>query len=319
MTLSLTCACGARLEIDERFAGQQIHCPDCQRPLQAPAAPTPATTRRTSGLALCSLLLALVGAFTILGTVVAVLLGVAALLQIANRPDRLAGRGYALAGIVLGVVLTAGTLFAVTSVELFGLTSVVSGAHWTGKLDFDGPMEIVRTREGFAVKRPSEKWGVYKHKTSGAADNDPAEFVWRDLLLVLPSEDAVVLCFAVRLTPRDKGLGIEGCTDKALVILKEEDKLGLFVKGSKGTWPAPTVTKRPPSDDGLERRELQIDRRSGGEDKTFLIRVYKRRGDDRFFVLVAGARRTQFSRLEPQLREVLDSFRVLDHDVHPNW
>src|SRR5207302_8262451 len=103
MTLSLTCTCGARLEIDDKFAGQPINCPDCQRALQAPAAKE-ATGRRTSGLALASILLALIGAFTVVGTLAAVVLGVLALLQIAGKPDRLAGKGYALAGILLGVL-----------------------------------------------------------------------------------------------------------------------------------------------------------------------------------------------------------------------
>src|SRR5205807_86574 len=163
MTHSLTCTCGARLEIDDKFAGQPINCPDCQRALQAPAAKE-ATGRRTSGLALASILLALIGAFTVVGTLAAVVLGVLALLQIAGKPDRLAGKGYALAGILLGVLLTAGTLFAVTSLELFGLTAMMSDAYWAGKLDFGGPMEIVREREGYAIKRPSDKWGVYKAK-----------------------------------------------------------------------------------------------------------------------------------------------------------
>src|SRR5262249_42578922 len=161
MTLSLTCACGARLEIDDKFAGQPINCPDCQRALQVPAAPTAGGGRRTSGLALASILLAPTGAFTIVGTLAAVVLGVVALVQIAGKPDRLAGRGYAFAGILLGVVLTAGTLFAVTSIELFGLTALMSDAFWAGKLDFNGPIEIVRDREGYAVKRPNDKWGVY--------------------------------------------------------------------------------------------------------------------------------------------------------------
>ena len=59
MTLSLTCACGALLEVDDKFAGHTIHCPDCNRPINtAPPVPNPPFT---SGLALASMLLALVG------------------------------------------------------------------------------------------------------------------------------------------------------------------------------------------------------------------------------------------------------------------
>src|SRR5436305_15090380 len=80
MTLSLTCACGVHLEVDETFAGQTITCPDCQRPLRVPDARQ--TPRRTSGLALASLVLALAGALTVLGTLAGVLLGGLALLAI---------------------------------------------------------------------------------------------------------------------------------------------------------------------------------------------------------------------------------------------
>ena len=54
MALSLTCSCGALLEIDDKFAGKIINCPDCNRPLNtAPPVPEPPLT---SGFALASLL-----------------------------------------------------------------------------------------------------------------------------------------------------------------------------------------------------------------------------------------------------------------------
>ena len=93
MTISLTCACGVRLEVDDTFAGQTINCPDCQRPLATPK-PERAGVQ-TSGFAIASLTLALVGAFTLIGTVLAVLFGVLALLGIRRDPDRVTGKGYA--------------------------------------------------------------------------------------------------------------------------------------------------------------------------------------------------------------------------------
>src|SRR5262249_15018942 len=112
MTISLTCTCGARLEIDETFAGQTVHCPDCQRPLTTPRPERAGAL--TSGVALTSLVLALVGAFTLLGTLLAVVFGALALRDIARRPDQVTGKGYAVAGIALGVFLTALTGFALT-------------------------------------------------------------------------------------------------------------------------------------------------------------------------------------------------------------
>ena len=119
MTLSLKCTCGVRLDIPENFAGQQITCPDCQHPVAVPRN-DPALIK-TSGLALTSLMLALVGAFTVVGTALAVVFGVLALIHLRHRPDAITGKRYAIAGIVLGVVLTATTLAAYSSVEQFGL------------------------------------------------------------------------------------------------------------------------------------------------------------------------------------------------------
>src|SRR5262245_24026439 len=104
MPLALTCTCGVLLEIDDKFAGQIVNCPDCKRPVEVPKTESPG--RRTSGLALTSLILALVGAFTIIGTVLAVLTGALALRQVGRSQGRLAGRAYAIAGLVIGVVMT---------------------------------------------------------------------------------------------------------------------------------------------------------------------------------------------------------------------
>ncbi len=77
----LTCACGARFEVDDTLAGQDVFCPECQQPLKTPALDRP--PQLTSGWALASVVLALVGAFTVVGTILAVLLGFYALLHIA--------------------------------------------------------------------------------------------------------------------------------------------------------------------------------------------------------------------------------------------
>src|SRR5436305_11951345 len=135
MTLSLKCTCGVRLDVPENFAGQQLTCPDCQHPIAVPRA-DPALIK-TSGLALASLLLALVGAFTILGTVLAVVLGTLALVHIRRRPEAVTGKGYAVAGMALGIVLTAATLIAYSSAERLGLRNLMGRAQWAGKLNYD--------------------------------------------------------------------------------------------------------------------------------------------------------------------------------------
>src|SRR5262245_25176560 len=104
MSLSLRCSCGAAFEVETAFAGREVACPECQRSLRVPASER--TPRRTSGLAIASVILAVAGAFTVLGTVIAVLLGLVALVGIARHRERLAGTGYAIFGIVWGVIFT---------------------------------------------------------------------------------------------------------------------------------------------------------------------------------------------------------------------
>ena len=56
MPLSLICACGARIELEDAFAGQEVACPECQQPLRAPAGQNQPV--HTSAFALASLTLA---------------------------------------------------------------------------------------------------------------------------------------------------------------------------------------------------------------------------------------------------------------------
>src|SRR5437867_2093555 len=107
MPISVTCQCGARLEIDEKFLGKEIPCPDCQRPLPTKAPPTPPpldlpSHRRKSGLAVMSLALAL--ALPVVGAIAAIITGVLALRQIAKQPNKLEGVTFARAGIIVGGV-----------------------------------------------------------------------------------------------------------------------------------------------------------------------------------------------------------------------
>jgi hypothetical protein len=317
MPFALTCTCGARLEIDDKFAGQTIACPDCQQPLQT--APAGFDRQQTSGLALASIIMALTLAFTVVGTIAAVMLGALALLQISRDPQKLAGRGYAIAGIAIGIPMTAVTLLAVifagSSIELFGLTGMVGNAYWAGKLDHGGPLEVERPREGFAIKRPSSKWGV----------NKPASFfnehVWEEVLLVVPEEDMVVLCYAERLG--NPAQSIDSCRDKAVQDFKRTVKAGLFhdtsSKANRNASVTEKASKRSPAKDRLSMIEVQIDKRLASEDKSFLLRVYKMDGDDQMFVVIGGVRRSQFARLEPQLREAMDGFRILPHNDRFKW
>jgi hypothetical protein len=305
MTVALTCSCGARLEIDDKFSGQTIRCPDCDQSLQAPALRR--TLQRTSGLALSSFLLALVGAFTVIGTVLAAGLGVLALIDIKRHGDRVTGRPYAITGIVLGVGLTALSLFAYLSFELFGLDSILREPQWAGKLDYSGPLEVIRSKEGFAITRPSEKWGIY---------NDPhfefANWVRPDLLLVNIAEDGYLIVWPI-LVPNQWNL--ESCRQRAL----DEFRTGDLLTGpsrSKLNLHATRFevqrTKQLPTMNGTEGVEMLVDKSVGGQHRTYLFRVLRKQGDDQMYLVAGGTNHHRFARLEAQLRRGLDSVRLLD-------
>src|SRR5262245_31996081 len=133
MSTVLTCACGARFEVDVYRAGQPIHCPECSQSLQVVAYDKP--PRRPSWLALTSLGLALLGAFTVVGSLAGAALGVASLLHLRRNRDRLAGAGFACAAIVLGLATTALTL------TLFGSRDVLPVGAWLRGWSLTGQVE----------------------------------------------------------------------------------------------------------------------------------------------------------------------------------
>src|SRR5205807_497511 len=153
MALFLTCSCGTRFEVEDTFAGQAVSCPECQGAVKAPLPER--VPLRTSGYALASVILALVGAFTLVGSAVAVLLGVCGLVSISRNRGRLTGSAYAVFGIVAGVAFTSLTLFAYTAAEVFGVTDQVRERMVRGGVNRSGPREVVELDQGFAITRPS--------------------------------------------------------------------------------------------------------------------------------------------------------------------
>jgi hypothetical protein len=316
MAVSLTCGCGARLEIDDKFAGQTVHCPDCQRPLSAPNTEQPAVVLRTSGLALTSLILALVGAFTILGTVAAVVVGIIALVQIGKQSGSLAGKRYAIAGIVVGVLMTGGTVFALSQIELFGLTGVINDAQWAGRLDYGGPLEVVREKQGFSIKRPSTNWGILKPPTGTPGDYQPT--MEGDLVLVLPRDDIVVLCFMEPIPPGDS---LETCRVSAFNKLDKNHYDGLFSRTNKNLkipMGQPQWIKRPGAGaNKVEMVEMLVDKKVGNEEKTLLVRVYKKVNGGFMYIVVGATHKGNFPRVETQMREAMDTFKILERPGGP--
>jgi hypothetical protein len=304
MTLSLTCKCGARLDIDEKFAGQLVHCPDCNLPLDTGPPPTKAT--RTSDLALASLLLALIGAFTIVGTIAAVACGFLALAQIRRAKGEIGGMRFARAGIALGSAFTLVTAALLWSTELLRVDGWLRVIESAGKIDYDLSDEIsIQKSGGFdggsgTIRRPTRAWGRLPN-------NDPNILKPDDLVLVNLWEDAYILC----LTRIDAaGQTLEECRQEGLKSFLESNLITRIL--GRITDDAPPTGKERDKRDSPNPNDESVfvfDVRLRSVDWTFLIRV-RRVDNNRLTVVAAGTRKSRFDRLEPTFVKALDSFKV---------
>jgi hypothetical protein len=307
MTIALTCACGARLEIDETFAGKTVNCPDCQKALSIPRPEKPGL--QTSGFALASVVLALAGAFTVVGTLLAILFGFLALRDLARRPEEVAGRRYALTGIILGVVFTLLTVIALSPVGLHGLNHLMARAQWAGKLDYSGPEEIVLARR-FAITRPSPAWGMLRSEREGEQNVEDLH-IPEDLVLVNLDEDAYLVCKIKPSLPAETD--IAQVRKEVLAEFAKKDWASLFTgRGTdgQGRLENELAPKTLPPLGAAEITEVRVDKRMAGQVRRFLIRVVK--DGTTAYVLLGGSSPSNFAHVEPEIRKAMDSFKFAD-------
>src|SRR5581483_648924 len=193
MPLSITCACGARLEMDDRFAGQSVPCPDCHASLHVPAA-APPSYPRVSGLAVASLMVSLIGAFTLVGGLAGALLGYFARRRIETQPTQLTDLRLARAAMVTGVGGTALALVALASPDVFHLGALLREFQWARKLDYSpasaSPPQVekaVGVDSKVSLLLPSARWGDL---ASNRNSQEPSDlFILMDLV-----DDAQIAC-----------------------------------------------------------------------------------------------------------------------------
>jgi hypothetical protein len=298
MAISVTCSCGARLELDDRFAGKAIPCPDCQLPLSTKTAAVEARQVPISGLALTSLILATTGACTILGSLAAIVVGYFALRQIAREPERYGGLNFARAGMIAGGVFTLVTLAVLLSTEAFGVDSLLREFRYAADLDYKtelgGQFKIQQSNRDhdYAIQRPSAAWGKLKAK---GEDTDL-------LTLVNVREDAHLVCLSM-IEPDE-----EAALDKAAERFRAS---GLFKLLNRPEAKAPTPEAEPKKVPE-NKNELILDVRMGNYDRTFLLRVVKVQKGGDIFLLAAGTRKGRFGRIVDDIRRAFDKFQVVD-------
>jgi hypothetical protein len=306
----LTCDCGARFEVDDTMAGQEVACPECQQPVKVPARDR--LPPRTSGYALASVVLALVGAFTP-ATALAVLLGLVALVHVSRNRERVTGAGFAVFGIVLGLAFGTLTLFAFSNGEVFNPGAWVRQRSLQGQVDTDGPLEVVVADSGFALTRPSVKWGQVP---AGHLD-DPALAVAQkdlDLLLVQPARYAFL---DARRDASNALLGLDQWQTKVLEPFRPPAVRRPFAPpDDEGVPRLPTraqvrENRRLPAADGVQGREMVLDVQALGQHWTYLVRLLRKGNTGPVYVVRAYSRARDFPRVEDDLRRGLDSFRIL--------
>jgi hypothetical protein len=303
MALTLSCPCGANFEVEDTFAGQTVRCPECQAALKAPALRR--GPLRTSGLAVASMVLALVGAFTVVGTLAAVLCGLAALVSIGRSGGRRAGVGFALFGVIAGILFTGLTLFAYSTGELFGVGDQVRERVLGGRVDYSGPLEIVRPDQGYKITRPSEKWGVAKPELARELENTG------NLLLVNAAKDAYV-DVSVMSSP---GRGIDALRQDVVKSFEDAERKGP-AKGEEDMRRILSVkvrdSRRVDGPEGYEVGELVLDVRMPGQSLTYLIHVVKKPKAARAYLVRSWTGRRRYPQEEADLRKVIDSFRIVE-------
>jgi hypothetical protein len=304
----LTCACGARFEVDDALVGQEVLCPECQQPVKAPDAER--LPRLTSGWALASVVLALVGAFTVVGTVAAVLFGLIALVSISRHRDRITGSGFAVLGICLGVLFTVLTVVALNADTMFGLESWLREQTLAQKVDTSGPMEIVRAIQGFAITRPTEKWGQVR----GNDSEDPAVGAFQenlDLLLMQMKWHAFI---DVRMMPVVPLQTLDQCEAETVADFEMQRRPRNPFDDDDDLRPTTRVQRlgqrQLEAKNGMEGREIEVEVRCAGKPWHFLIRLY-RRGKGGIYVVRAYGPKQRFAEIRGELETALDSFRIL--------
>jgi hypothetical protein len=322
MPLTLICDCGARFDIDDSLSGKEVPCPECGELVHAPSQVSQA---RTSLWALVAVVLALTGALTFVGGIAAVLVGAYALTVIRRRPEQLAGSGFALSAIALGVV---GSLVAV---GLFFRPDVLPASVWVrqralgGQVDSTGALEMISRGGDVMITRPSRDWGrARRDRTDDPVVGDIQQKA--DLLLVNVKRHAFVEVIrhpGITLDQYEKELEQE-LNPFRPPLLGDENAPGFGPGRAAWVGGGPPETgsfrlsvKRTDRNlapvDGHNVREWEVRQTRGGQKWVFLIRAYRKslpRANDPTFIVRAYTPLSRFKANEEELIRLLDTVRI---------
>jgi Domain of unknown function (DUF4190) len=299
MAISLKCVCGAVLDIDDRFQGQKIPCPDCNRLLDT--APPLGPPRTTSGWAVAAFVLPLVGMLTFVGPVGGVVCGVLGLRQIRHDPT-IGGRNFARAGIALGGTFAVLSMLALTMGEFFNVDGMLRvfmtprdlQAQSVDKyvLGLPPPQESVT----FAMLLPTRGWIKIPVK-------NVEEGV--DLTLANPWLDMQTVCFAVVIDEKE-----DDARMKAIQRFLETKLVKDLGHGAEPPpFPNPEQIKTiGESPEKGSRQLFEVDLVLGRISRVFLFRTWWEK--TRLNAVVVGCRKSRFASEEETLHKLLDAAKL---------
>jgi hypothetical protein len=242
-------------------------------------------------------------AFTVVGTVAAVILGIIGLVSIARNRDRVAGAGYAVFGIVWGLIFTSVTLMALTRGELFGLDQVRQQIMG-GEVDLTGPMEVIREKDGFAITRPNSRWGVARESLLQRLDPSAS------VLLANVLKDSYLSVTAQVTGP----IGMTHWRQSVIKNFNEAPEDKVFGKAANNSrvrrFKVREVHALAPVD-GTESEEMILDGREMGQARTYLVRIIKDDRNRKVYFIYAWTQSRRFPEVHADLRKAMDSFRIL--------
>lgn len=130
--------CQQSLETTPDMAGESVNCPKCGRLVSVPAPVVPPVIldavvqqpviAKTSGMAIASMVVAIIGIFGgwmccgVVLPVIAIILGHVSFSKIEKNQDVLTGKGFAIAGFTIGYV---GLIFGTIASLMFGSLSAI--------------------------------------------------------------------------------------------------------------------------------------------------------------------------------------------------
>jgi len=318
----LTCECGAHFETDD-LSVQEILCPQCQQLLSLLTHAVPA--RRTCLFSLFSLVLALVGFFTLIGSVLALLCGLTALVSIARRPRQLQGIASALVGIALATAGLGTTWYFLRNAAADRVGAWLREQLLAPLIDHQAVWPA-KTNDGKCLlSRPSPHWARLRGNRGMDAAVAQLQHNREVLLVHLHHRLFADLSTAIGTSPGE-GQFFEAGELAGLHLVRPslvQDPsneafgwIGRFGRDGEPPFepPVPQSHRKLPALENYSGREWLFDLPLGGQPWRVLVQFYHlsgRRPQQTVYVARVYAPLPLFVRYESELRQVLASLQFV--------